>query len=131
MDYNTFTNSHHSNKDFFDNHLMQRDSSNYGDNNYDNSNYEDYDHYVNHPGNGDYGNNSDYREYGYYDYGGFIGYDYPEDGATTTVNYVSKTCFILVKYLLAELLSINYDYIPTFLSQWRQLSYGYWHIFHI
>ena len=89
--YYTLNNSNPSNKDLLSKE-MQRDSGNY-----DNSNY-DYDHNVNHPSDGDdVGNHSYGDDYDYYGYEDFLGYDYPEDRAITTLNYVSK-CFIIFIY---------------------------------
>ena len=89
--YYTLNNSNPSNKDLLSKE-MQRDSGNY-----DNSNY-DYDHNVNHPSDGDDVGNHSYGDgYDYYGYEDFLGYDYPEDRAITTLNYVSK-CFIIFIY---------------------------------
>ena len=102
MDY-TLNNSNPSNKDLLSNHEMQRDSGNY-----DNSNY-DYDHYVNHPSEGDdVGNHSYGEEYDYYGYEDFLGYDYPEDRAITTLNYVSKSFIIFIYNFLREKVGLTF-----------------------
>ena len=70
--------------DQLSNHRMRRNASTYYSSHYGNHYYTN-NHDNNVLGNGSYGD-----EYYYDYYGDFIDYDYPEDRATTTINYVSN-----------------------------------------
>ena len=96
--------SSHGNHDL-GNPRMRRNASTYYSSHSGNHYYTN--HHDNAVGNGSYGD--DY----YYDYyGDFIDYDYPEDRATTTINYVSililfTKCRLLICYYYLKMLIID------------------------